>query len=75
MIEIKKALPPDLDNIMPIYERARAYMAANGNPSQWINGYPGREDISADIRSGNCYVCVEQGQLHGVFALIFVNGR
>lgn len=71
MIEIKKALPPDLDNIMPIYERARAYMAANGNPSQWINGYPGREDISADIRAGNCYVCVEQGQLHGVFALIF----
>ena len=56
MIEIKKALLSDLDNIMPIYERARDYMAANGNPSQWINGYPGREDISADIQAGNFYV-------------------
>ncbi len=71
MIEIRKACPSDLDHIMPIYRRARAYMAANGNPNQWTGGYPGQEDILADIEAGNCYVCQEQGQLHGVFALIF----
>lgn len=70
-MEIKKAGLADLDNIMPIYARARAYMAQNGNPGQWVGGYPAREDIAGDIEAGNCYICTDQGRIHAVFALIF----
>lgn len=70
-MEIKKAGLADLSNIMPIYDRARAYMAQNGNATQWTGGYPAETDIAADIQAGNCYICTEQGQIHAVFALIF----
>lgn len=70
-MEIKKAGLADLSNIMPIYDRARAYMTETGNPGQWVGGYPTEKDIAADIKAGNCYICMEQGQIHAVFALIF----
>lgn len=69
-MEIKKARFTDLDSIMSIYDRARAFMAENGNPDQWGDGYPHREDIAADITKEVCYICTEQGRICGVFALI-----
>ncbi len=41
-IEIAK--PEHLNNIMQVIDAARNSMRANGNLSQWINGYP-----SADV--------------------------
>ncbi len=60
MMEIRKALLEDLDNIMPLYDRARSFMASTGNGNQWINGYPSRDLISADINEGHLYVCTEK---------------
>ena len=34
-MEIRKALLQDLDQIMQIYENAKAFMRANGNKEQW----------------------------------------
>ncbi len=60
----------ELDEIMDIYARARAFMAQNGNPGQWGDSYPSREMIEEDILSNRLFVCVINGQLEAVFAFI-----
>ena len=60
----------ELDQIMEIYARARAFMAQNGNPAQWGDSYPPRELIEEDILSNRLFVCVINGELEAVFALI-----
>lgn len=69
-MQIRQAMPEDLDRIMQIYRIAKQYMDDNGNPTQWKQGHPGREMIEADMIKGQSYVCVENGQIHGVFAFI-----
>ena len=66
-MEIRKAEMSDLPRMMEIYAQAREYMRANGNPNQWINGYPSREKIREDIEAGESWLCVEDGQILGVF--------
>lgn len=69
---IRDAHISDLDAIMPLFDRARAYMRASGNPSQWDESYPSREVITADIEAGHCRVLVDgDGGIVGVFAFIF----
>ena len=60
----------ELDQIMDIYARARAFMAQNGNPTQWGDTYPPRELIEEDILSNRLFVCVINGELEAVFAFI-----
>ena len=55
-INIRLAQFADLDKLMQIFEVARQFMQATGNPNQWINGYPQRELISQEIEEGHCYV-------------------
>lgn len=68
-MKIRKGTLGDLDEIMEVYAAAKSYMIANGNRSQWNNGYPQRALIEEDIAKGQCYVCEEDG-IHGVFAFI-----
>ena len=72
-MKVLKADINDLDEIMRIYDRARAFMAMTGNPTQWGDGYPRRELLEADIAQGNCYTCVDENGIQGVFVLIFWN--
>lgn len=65
-MQVRRAEIEDIERIMEIYRLAKQYMKTSGNPTQWVNGYPQREIIENDIRSGQCYVC-EDKQLHGVF--------
>lgn len=67
---IRKATLQDLDEIMEIYRRARQFMADNGNPTQWPDGYPGRHLIEQDIEKGVSYVCEDIHGIQGVFAFI-----
>lgn len=67
---IRKAELRDLDRIMPLFARARAFMAANGNPNQWIGGYPSRELMEAEIRRGVCYLMEGEGTVQGTFCYI-----
>ena len=61
-VEIRLALPDDLEAIMPIFDAARSFMAATGNPNQWISGYPQRELILREIQEQHCYVCLSAGR-------------
>ena len=73
-MKVRRGKIEDLDEIMRIYRTAKNYMVDHGNHRQWIGGYPSRELIAADIRSGYCFVLYEgekeRQQLFGVFAFI-----
>lgn len=73
MIRIRKGTPADKDAIMSCYDKARQYMRAHGNATQWINGYPSESLVSKDIASGISYVGEdEQGDV--VMAFVFILG-
>lgn len=66
-MEIRNAKPEDLLQIRGIYDVAKTYMDASGNPNQWVVGYPPEEYLSEDIALSRLYVCEEDATLHGVF--------
>lgn len=69
MITIRPTTPEDIPTLLEIFQAARAFMAANGNPTQWVNR-PTAADIERDISKGNSYVCIEDGAIAGTFAYI-----
>lgn len=74
-MEIRHTTENDVQQIMAIYEHARRFMVAHGNPNQWgpLN-WPPRELILADIADGNSYVCVHKGEVVGTFFFAFGDG-
>lgn len=61
----------DLPLVMGIYEYARNFMRANGNATQWVNGYPSEELIRQEIEDNHSFVCIgEQGEIAGTFCFI-----
>ncbi|MBQ7919405.1 MAG: GNAT family N-acetyltransferase [Lachnospiraceae bacterium] len=66
-MNIRNAKMEELPQIEAIYERARNYMKETGNPNQWQDKYPLPEWIVRDIANGDLYVCVDEGELCGVF--------
>lgn len=67
---IRRAEKEDLEQIMALFGKAKAFMRASGNHSQWINGYPSREQISRDIENGDFYIDDYGGEARGCFAFI-----
>ncbi len=70
-MDIRKAVPGDLDVIMDVYRSAQDFMIHSGNPTQWGRFYPSRELIASDIENGISYVITDSGTIHGVFVLRF----
>ncbi len=66
---IRPAVPADLSALLPLYDDARAFMAAHGNPTQWQHS-PTKEMLEKDIAHGDLYVIEENGRIEGVFACI-----
>ena len=66
-MNIRKALPKDVDAIMEIYDSARSFMRASGNPYQWGSGYPSRELIESDIASELAHVIEKNGEITACF--------
>lgn len=60
----------DLDAVAAIYEAARAFMRANGNPTQWPGAYPSRGDAAADLAAGHLWVLDEGAGPVGVMAVM-----
>ena len=60
----------DLPRILEIYDIAKAYMRANGNPNQWNGAYPDPETLRTDIEKQRLYVYKKAGSIHGVFMLL-----
>lgn len=68
---IRPAGLEDLPLVMEIYEYARAFMRANGNVTQWVNGYPSEELIRREIQDGHSFVCTDgDGEIVGTFCFI-----
>ncbi len=70
-MKIRHSEPGDIARIMEIYEYARGFMAAHGNPNQWgANKWPPEELIREDIDRGFSYVCTsDDGKVIGTFFL------
>lgn len=71
-MEIRNANISDLEKILAIYERARAYMRETGNPNQWKNTNPTPEMVIDDIEKKNLYLLFDEDGIEGVFA--YING-
>ena len=69
MVEIRKSQINDLDNIMPLFDLARATMKTLGI-DQWQDGYPYRENIEEDINNGESYVVTDDGEIIATFMLM-----
>ena len=67
---IRLAKLEELNDIQRIYDTARAFMRASGNLLQWVNGYPQRELLEADIEKSHLFVIEEDGVIHAAFAFI-----
>lgn len=68
--EIVTAKEADLPRILEIYDIAKAYMRASGNPNQWNGAYPDPVTLQEDIRKQQLYVYRKNGTIHGVFVLL-----
>lgn len=56
---------------MEIYDYARAFMRANGNATQWIDGYPSEALIRQEVEEEHSFVCIdEQEEIVGTFCFI-----
>ena len=66
---VRLAKQTDMARILEIYEHARKFMVANGNPTQWKDGYPASEMLEEDIRR-QCLYVVEDQQICGVFMFV-----
>ena len=64
---VRKAEFGDLPRILEIYEYARSFMAATGNPNQWGKTNPPHEWLVEDIRRRLLYVITDEKGIHGVF--------
>lgn len=64
---IRKAELSELPILLGIYAAARTYMRENGNPTQWKDNYPPDDLIREDVRLGRSLVCVDGGEIVGVF--------
>ena len=60
----------DLDALTAIFAYARAQMIADGNPTQWGDGYPTREQLENDIQRGVSYVMEHKGVPCSTFVFI-----
>ena len=70
---IRPSTYADIDALMAIFALARAQMIADGNPTQWGDGYPSREQLMSDIQRGVSYVVEHNGQPCATF--VFVIGE
>lgn len=59
MSQIRPASAEDLGVVCSIYDAARRFMHANGNPTQWPGDYPGLQDAEKDLDLGALWVLDE----------------
>lgn len=67
IMNIRLATALDADRIFEIYEYARAYMKAHGNPHQWGDDRPEKSLTKDDIKNQRCYVIEEDKHIFACF--------
>ena len=71
-MNIRLANTSDTNRIFEIYEYARAYMKAHGNPHQWGDDRPEKSVTKDDIKNQRCYVMEDDGHIFACF--VFTRG-
>ena len=66
-MNIRLANTSDTNRIFEIYEYARAYMKAHGNPYQWGDNRPEKSLTKDDIKNQRCYVMEDEGHIFACF--------
>ena len=66
---VRLANKQEIPIIEKIYAHARQFMQRNGNPTQWIDGYPDHSQILHDIENQFLYLCLADNEILGAFAL------
>lgn len=66
-MRIRPAVPGDFAQIMPLYDKARAFMTAGGNTKQWSDGYPWQWLLEEDMEKASLFVCEKAGRIEAVF--------
>lgn len=74
MLAIRPATSADNAAIDYLYQQAREFMAANGNPTQWVGNFPNSSILQDDMKAGNVFVCCDlqengESPVVGVYAL------
>ena len=69
-MKIRKSISSDINDILIIYERARSFMKETGNPNQWKDNKPEKEEILKDINDGNHYIVYDDDGIYGAFSFI-----
>lgn len=69
-VTIRRAVATDLPALLHIFSTARQFMASNGNPTQWVDGYPQASFMAEEIGRGHCYVCLSDSRIVGTFCLV-----
>lgn len=70
MLCIRRAEKEEMPEIESVYQCARAFMAANGNPNQWGLTNPSAQVLLSHIDRGELYVLEQAGKIVGAFAFI-----
>ena len=68
-IIIRPASTADIPQMKAIFDHARQFMVASGNPTQWSKDYPNDDVILSDIAHGDCFVCLLRGCIVATFVL------
>lgn len=72
--QVRKAVHEDFENILKLYENARAFMAAHGNPHQWGKTEPSKALLSSYLQEKVLYILENDTGIHGAFMFkIFVD--
>ena len=66
-MNIRLANTSDTNRVFEIYEYARAYMKAHGNPNQWGDNRPEKSLTEDDIKNQRCYVMEDDGHIFACF--------
>lgn len=64
---IRNANLNDLEKILAIYAKARAFMREHGNETQWQNNYPPEESLRENIRDGKLKLAMDGENIACVF--------
>ena len=70
MLEVRKTVIEDLDEVEKIFIHARKQMKDSGNPTQWGDDRPSMDLVRNDIARGNSYVVLNDGKITASFAFI-----
>ncbi len=70
MRKIRHATLHDVDRVMDVLEVAKEVMRDAGNKQQWVNGYPTREAVLADLECQGGMVVEDDGVVVAYFAYL-----